>query len=85
MNLLELSSPQKSIHTFLLPFNFNLSIKTKLIIAFQNYILKYFTIPNIRLKDEARSVEGTYKFGEKVSLPFGDITMLPNMENQRKL
>ncbi len=34
-----------------------------------------------KLEDEANSVEGTYKFGEQVSLPFGEITILPNLEN----
>lgn len=34
-----------------------------------------------RLEGEAAGVEGTYKFGEKVSLPFGEITILPNLES----
>ncbi len=33
------------------------------------------------LEDELQKVDGTYKFGERVSLPFGEITVLPNMEN----
>ncbi len=33
------------------------------------------------LEDEAQTVDGTYKFGEKLSLPFGEITILPNLEN----
>ncbi|MDC8000263.1 polysaccharide biosynthesis tyrosine autokinase [Aequorivita todarodis] len=34
-----------------------------------------------KLEDETQAVEGTYKFGEQVSLPFGEITVLPNLEN----
>ncbi|MCB0452549.1 MAG: polysaccharide biosynthesis tyrosine autokinase [Aequorivita sp.] len=34
-----------------------------------------------KLEDEAEAVDGVYKFGEQVSLPFGEITVLPNLEN----
>jgi tyrosine-protein kinase Etk/Wzc len=34
------------------------------------------------LEDEAKTFEGTYKFGEKIALPFGEITILPNLENK---
>lgn len=33
------------------------------------------------LEDEAQTLDGTYKFGEKVTLPFGEITILPNLES----
>lgn len=34
------------------------------------------------LEDEAQTFEGTYKFGEKIALPFGEITILPNLESK---
>ncbi len=34
-----------------------------------------------KLEDATQTEDGTYKFGEKVSLPFGEITILPNLEN----
>ena len=34
------------------------------------------------LEDEAQTFEGAYKFGEQLSLPFGEITILPNLENK---
>lgn len=36
-----------------------------------------------RLEDETQSVEGVYKFGEQVSLPFGEITVLPNIDKTK--
>lgn len=35
-----------------------------------------------RMEDEPRTFEGTYKFGEQIALPFGEITLLPNLENK---
>ena len=37
-----------------------------------------------KLEDETQAVDGTYKFGEQVSLPFGDITVLPNLEKKQQ-
>jgi len=34
------------------------------------------------IEDESGSSKATYKFGERISLPFGNITVLPNLENQ---
>lgn len=34
------------------------------------------------LEDEERTFEGTYKFGEQIALPFGEITLLPNLDNK---
>ncbi len=34
------------------------------------------------LEDEAQTFDGTYKFGEKIALPFGEITILPNLESK---
>ncbi len=33
-----------------------------------------------KVEDESQSFEGTYKFGESVSLPFGKISVLPNID-----
>ena len=34
------------------------------------------------LEDEAQTFEGTYNFGEQIALPFGEITILPNLDNK---
>lgn len=33
-----------------------------------------------KVEDESQSISGTHKFGERVSLPFGDISVLPNID-----
>ncbi|WP_051957467.1 GumC family protein [Altibacter lentus] len=33
------------------------------------------------VETQSGAMQGTYTFGERVSLPFGDITVLPNLEN----
>ncbi len=33
-----------------------------------------------KIEDESQSFSGTHKFGERVSLPFGDISVLPNID-----
>ncbi|SRX75870.1 GumC family protein [Aequorivita antarctica] len=35
-----------------------------------------------KLEAETQPIDGKYKFGEQVSLPFGQITVLPNLENK---
>jgi capsular exopolysaccharide synthesis family protein len=37
-----------------------------------------------KLEDESQAIEGTYKFGEQVTLPFGKITVLPNADDPEK-
>lgn len=36
------------------------------------------------LENETQTIEKTFKFGEKISLPFGDITVLPNLDDLEK-
>src|SRR5690606_10513741 len=36
------------------------------------------------LEDDTYGNKATYKFGERITLPFGDITVLPNMEFAEK-
>ena len=47
----------------------------------------YFEIlsaTEFKIEDEEQIIEGTYKFGQQISLPFGDITVLPNLEAPEK-
>lgn len=34
-----------------------------------------------QVENESKSINGTYKFGERVALPFGEITVLPILDN----
>ncbi|MBW2937429.1 polysaccharide biosynthesis tyrosine autokinase [Aureisphaera sp. CAU 1614] len=47
----------------------------------------YFEIENetqYKVYNESNSIEGVYTFGTKVDLPFGSITVIPNLDNATK-
>ncbi len=43
--------------------------------------IKVLSTSEYHIETEDQTIEGTYKFGEKVSLPFGDISVLPNVQD----
>lgn len=44
--------------------------------------IEVLSATDFKLEDEAQTFEGTYKFGEQLTLPFGEVTILPNLENK---
>lgn len=47
----------------------------------------YFEIQNesqFKVYNESKTIEGTFSFGTKVDLPFGNITVIPNLDNPAK-
>ncbi|HAT63392.1 MAG TPA: tyrosine protein kinase [Flavobacteriaceae bacterium] len=47
----------------------------------------YFEIENetqFKVYNESKSIDGVYTFGTKVELPFGNITVIPNLDNPTK-
>ncbi|MEH6765231.1 MAG: polysaccharide biosynthesis tyrosine autokinase [Aequorivita antarctica] len=51
-------------------------------VSIPKLLIEVLSNTEYKLEAENQAIDGKYKFGEQISLPFGKITVLPNLENK---